>query len=154
MLSFDRRRHGLVLVVLLVGLAWNARTLPARVALLPADDRNPHNSSDVLLAAVGIDAPARAIDARLHDMPDAPGALVVSGPRATWEAVFHTVSVRAGRRALAVLYCGDDGPLDPRVTPRPGEARWQLVIDRRATLPLTASLVDSGAQPSCAGRRP
>lgn len=149
MLRFDRRRHGLVLVVLLVGIAWNARTLPARVALLPADGHNPYSSSDVLLAAVGIDAPARAIDALLLDMPDAPGVLVVSGPRATWEPVFHAVSARAGRRSLAVLYCGDEVPPDPRVTPRPGVARWQLVIDHTAARPLTASLVDAGSQPSC-----
>lgn len=151
MLSFDRRRDSLVLLVVLVGIAWNARTLPARVALLPADGHNPRSSSEALLAAVGIDAPARAIDALLLDMPDAPGVLMVSGPRATWEPVFHVVSARAGRRALAVLYCGEDVPPDPRVTPRTGVARWQLVIDRTATRPLTTSLVEAGSQPSCEG---
>jgi len=149
MLSFDDRRHGLVLLVLSVGLALNARGLPARVALLPADGRNSRSSSDVLLAAVGIDAPSRAIDALLLGMPDAPGVLIVRGPRATWEPVFHAVSARAGRRSLAVLYCGDAVPPDPSVTPHPGVPRWRLVIDRTAARPLTASLVDPGSQPSC-----
>ena len=149
MSSFDGPRDGLVLFVLLAALAMNARGISDRVALLPADGHNPHNSSDALLAAVPVDAPTRAIDAALADMPDAPGVLVVHGPRVTWEPVFHTVSSRAGRRALAVIYCGDDAPHASRVAPRPDVARWQLVIDPDADSLLAASLVDTGSLPTC-----
>lgn len=154
MFSFDGLRGGLVLSVLLAALAMNARGLPDRVALLPADGHNPHSSSDALLAALPVDAPARAIDAVLTGMPDAPGVLIVRGPRATWEPVFQTVSSRAGRRALAVIYCGDDSPANPRVTPRAGGTRWRMTIDADSPHPLTTALVDNGALASCASDGP
>lgn len=154
MLSFDEPRDGLVLVVLLAALAMNARGLPDRLSLLPADGHNPRNSSDALLAAVPVDAPARAIDAILAGMPDAPGVLVVHGPRAIWEPVFHTVSSRAGRRALAVVYCGDIGRPGPSGAPRAGAARWQLVIDPDAASPVTAALIDTGDRASCGREAP